>query len=110
MIVGRTVNLKLINGENEVDVIAKVDTGAYSSSIDSSIAVKLDLKSDPIKKKITSASGESERDFYKILISDNNMTTEAMVNIAARDSLKYKMILGRKDISKLNYIVDVNKP
>lgn len=107
--VGRTVELKLINGEYEIDVIAKVDTGAFSSSIDESIAKELNLTDKPVKYMVKSASGSTSRDFFSVLLSDGFLTTETLVNIAVRKHLKYKMILGTQDILDLKYIVDVSE-
>ena len=109
-VIGRNVFVVIDSGKGESawKVLAKVDTGAFSSSISQSLADKLELD-DPVNlTQIRSASGTSERPCYKVRMSILGQAIETQINVANRTGLNYMMILGRKDIAKFKTLVDVN--
>ena len=83
-------------------VEAKVDTGAYRSSLDSGLAQELGLL-DPANiveyKKITNSLGESMRPVVhcQLQLATKQLTTE--VGVIDRSSLRYRAIIGRKDLA-----------
>lgn len=137
-IIGTVEKVKLIGKNNEeVEVEAKIDTGAYSTSIDSELARRLGfgevlekfsnldfseyLVSPENEKKIKdafdrkykqqianiegvavvfSASGSSLRPVVKLEFIMDNERVSSLANIVERKSLKYSMIVGRKDLRK----------
>lgn len=108
-IIGRTVSLILINNNISIEIIAKVDTGAYSSSISMCLFEKLGQMEETKIEVIKSAIGESTRQFYKLKLSNNQICVESEINLSDRTNMKFDMILGRKDISKFGYIIDPSK-
>lgn len=110
MIIGRNVIVSIITPDGEVDILAKVDTGAYSSSLDESFFKKLNLDEKVIKNKmVRNVHGEESRDVYDIDVIIKGMKISSELNVFDRSQMKYKMILGRKDIKKLGALVDVTK-
>lgn len=110
MIIGRNVFVNIITPNGEVKILAKVDTGAYSSSIDSKFFESLDINEDILKNNIVSnVHGSETRNVYKIHLIIKDIKIDSELNVFNRSNMKYKMILGRKDIAKLNAIVDVKK-
>ena len=108
MIIGRTQKIFIIQPDTDLEILAKVDSGSYSSSIDKSLFESLNLSVDSHKSKIVKSShGQTQREFYwlDIIVKGVKITTE--LNIQDRSNLKYKFLLGRKDISQLDALVNV---
>ena len=109
IIVGLTENIKLISSEglNE-EVVAKVDTGATKSSIDTRLAKKLKLGPVIKSKMIKSAHGNQLRPIIEaeILLAGKKIKTE--FTLADRNHMKYKMLIG-VNILKEGFLVDPAK-
>ena len=90
------VTLKGIN--KDIEVRAKLDSGAFRTSIDIHLAKDLDLVNSTKKVPVTSASGESLRPVVNLTfeIGGKKITTQA--SIADRSKLRYPMIVGRRDL------------
>lgn len=139
-IIGPIAKVKLIGKDNsEVEVEAKIDTGAGFSSIDTDLArqlgfgrtmeeyEKLNVSYEQIKSLspeqrkeifknipdlvdtaiIHSASGTTYRPMVSLGIEINELALLAKVSIIDRSSLKYPIILGRKNLGR--FLIDVNK-
>lgn len=112
---------------------AKIDTGAYTSSIHcSDIGVKtidgeqiLCFKlfdnlhpefsehtyqfNDFSKKKIKNSFGEmEERYIIKTMIRIGNKTIRSTLSLSERDNMRYPVLIGRR-LLKGKFIIDVNK-
>jgi hypothetical protein len=110
MVIGRNVTVSIVTPDGDVDILAKVDTGAYSSSIDESFFKSLNLDEKVIKNKmVRNVHGEEQRDVYDIDLIIKDMKISSELNVFDRSKMKYKMILGRQDIVKLGALVDVTK-
>jgi len=87
--------------------VAKVDTGAYRTTICTSLAEKLGLYQIINYKKVRSALGTQERPIIKLsfILDKRLVTTEAFV--ADRKEMKYDLILGRRDLKR--FLIDPAK-
>ncbi len=107
-IIGIKEKIQLIDKQGEkCEVIAKVDTGAYRTSICKSLVKKIGI-TDAIKhKKVRSSLGKKERPIIDLsfLLDKKRVSTEAF--IADRRKMKYDVIIGRKDLKK--FLVDPAK-
>jgi len=137
-VIGTVEKVKLIGKDGkEIEVEAKIDTGADSTSIDTALACALGFEEDlekfqaldlshyqlkpenepSIKKDfeekykpnfsfveglavIFSASGSSLRPIFKITFEMDKVVVISKINVTERDTLKYPMIVGRKDLRK----------
>jgi alpha-L-glutamate ligase-like protein len=124
----------LANPQNRIskEIKAKIDTGAYSTSISNNLAIKLGYEKivnrfsqeaiesfgipnkDNFKHpsfvdvvKINSAHGKTIRPKIKIKLTLGGITFETLATIAGREDLKYEVLVGRRDIRK--FIVDPGK-
>ncbi|HVZ67606.1 MAG TPA: sugar-transfer associated ATP-grasp domain-containing protein [Patescibacteria group bacterium] len=93
-------DVTITNGDLSKTYKAKIDTGAYRSSIDTSIVNDLNLRVVPEEKiYIKSASGTGVRPAVKIdlILADKNIHTIA--SVANRSHLQFPLIIGRRDLN-----------
>ena len=93
--------------KEEYTVFAKIDTGAYRTSIAQSLAEKLQLTDILKYKKVRGALGKEERAIIDLTfeLGGEKIHTEAF--IASRDEMKHDVIVGRRDLKK--FLVDPTK-
>jgi alpha-L-glutamate ligase-like protein len=139
-VIGTVEKVKLIGKEGkEIEVEAKVDTGAGFSSIDTELAKQLGFENTLLEYEKTSinyekikslgkeqrelllkdipdladtaiihsASGTTYRPMVKIDICLSDLVVPAKVSIIDRSSLRYPIIIGKKNLGK--FLIDVNK-
>ncbi len=85
------------NGE-PITVKAKLDTGAFRTSIDRKFAELLDLQILNEKVFVKSASGESFRPTAKTSFILGGKKINTIVSIVDRSNLKYPVIIGHRDM------------
>lgn len=85
------------NGE-PITVKAKLDTGAFRTSIDRKFAELLDLNILSEKVFVKSASGESFRPTAKTSFLLGGKKINTVVSIVDRSNLKYPVIIGHRDM------------
>lgn len=85
------------NGE-PITVKAKLDTGAFRTSVDKKFAELLDLT--PLEEKVfvKSASGESFRPTVKASFILGGKKINTVASIVDRSNLKYPVIVGHRDM------------
>lgn len=83
------------------EVLAKVDTGAWSSSIDRTLAEKIGLvyPSNILwSKAVKSAAGREVRKFINVTYYLAGRKIRTSMSLAKRANLKTQMIVGRRDL------------
>ncbi|MFZ3301259.1 MAG: sugar-transfer associated ATP-grasp domain-containing protein [Microgenomates group bacterium] len=82
-------------------LLAKIDTGAWSSSIDIGLARKLGLlrknKIISTRRKLSSL-GEEERPVISLILKLAGKKMETKVTVADRKLLRYSILIGRTDL------------
>jgi len=88
-----------------VKVYAKVDTGAWRTSIDKGLAKSLGLlKKDNIlwTRKIRTSLGYEERQVIKFVYMLAGRRIETLASISTRSHLRVPIIVGRRDLAGFN--------
>ena len=85
-----------------VEVRAKIDTGAFRSSIDRNLAMKLGLLEDSrilyYRHYRSSLGKQNDRPVVGVTFWLNGKKVITAVNVADRNKLRTKFLLGRKDL------------
>ncbi len=96
-----TVNVR--SGDNgKREILAKVDTGAFRTSIDSSLARELGLMKDRSvlwHDYYWSSLGRERRPVIPITFWLGGRKIETVANVADRSKLKEKLLVGRRDLT-----------
>ena len=94
-----------INHNNQTKLIkAKLDTGAYRTSIDTNLAKDLNLSYSNQKVYVKSASGKAYRQVVKLSFELAGKKVTTLASVVDRSHLKYPMIVGRIDLK--GFLID----
>jgi len=107
-VIGINEPIEILDAEgNRHPTMAKIDTGAYRTTICSSLAEQLGLNQLISHKKVRGALGVEERPIinFSFILDKRLVETEAFV--ADRREMKYDIIIGRKDLKR--FLVDPAK-
>lgn len=100
-------HIEIISPEGKkLGLVAKIDTGAWRTSIDKDLAEELGLLTKGYKSiKTRSSLGTEERKIVPVTIKIKGELISTEVSVAERTDLKYKAIIGRRDIK--NFLISV---
>lgn len=99
--------IKIRTKGKKVRVMAKVDTGAWRTSINRDVAEKLGLlgvENVLWTRRVRSALGVEERPIVSLTFWLAGRKISTPVSVASRSSLRYPVIIGRKDLK--GFLVD----
>ena len=93
------VEIWAAGGEESVEQIAKIDTGATFSSIDDDLAreLKVDLEGAEIAT-ITSAMGKEYRPLVPVRMEVAGETIDTKATVSSRDGMDNQVLVGRRDL------------
>jgi alpha-L-glutamate ligase-like protein len=94
-------------GKERHITFAKIDTGAYRTSIAKSLADKLQLTHILKYKKVRGALGKEERPIIDLVFELDGEKVHTEAFIASREEMKHDVIIGRRDLKK--FLVDPTK-
>lgn len=128
LILGRNDRVDL-PGLGLIDIHAKIDTGAYTSSLHCARAEVVDGKLEFVlldeehpeftgmkftfdefdQREIRSSSGETElRYVIRTTVKIYDRTFRTQFSLSARDNMKFPILLGRR-VLKNRFLIDVSK-
>jgi hypothetical protein len=90
-------------------ILARIDTGAATSSIDLGLASELQLGPLVAKRTVISASGKGMRPVVKASVNIGNRTIRASFTIIHRAHMEYPVLIGR-NILKKDFLIDPSLP
>jgi hypothetical protein len=89
-------------------LLARIDTGATKSSIDSKLVYHLKLGPVISVKKINSAHGTSLRPIIETSIILKRRKIKSLFTVADRSHMKYKILIGR-NVLRQGFLIDPSK-
>lgn len=107
VVVRNLETVTVLSGKKRLPVLAKVDTGAYSTSVDKSLAGELGLLSNGnilYDKKFKSALGTEHRTLVKLVFWLGGKKVVSRAGISDRRGLRRKILIGRRDLK--GYLID----
>ncbi|MDD5396454.1 MAG: 7TM domain-containing protein [Candidatus Moranbacteria bacterium] len=107
MVIGDKENVIVLSPKGPIALVAKVDTGADFSSIDSALAESMGLVKNQLKRRVKNAQGIQVRDTVNIDYVVGNQEINTIVSVADRSQLSTDMIIGRSDMQGL--LIDPNR-
>ncbi len=106
-ILGLLESVTIINNRGvQEKVVARIDTGATSSSIDEHLAEKLDLGPMVRLKLVRSASGSKRRPLIHVRIKIEGKIMEEEFTVADRSHMTYKLLIGQNILKKEKFLID----
>ncbi|MBU0470868.1 MAG: RimK/LysX family protein [Nanoarchaeota archaeon] len=107
VILGLTEQVDLIGNQGQkINIKARIDTGATSSSIDLGLAKELNLGPVVKSKVVKSASGVKKRPIVKAKIILREIEMEEEFTIANRNHMTYQVLIGQNILKKGNFLID----
>ncbi|MBS3114335.1 ATP-dependent zinc protease [Candidatus Woesearchaeota archaeon] len=100
------VNIQFDKGKK--NVIAKIDTGATKSSIDTNLAAELRLGPVIKSKLVKSAHGSKLRPIIEATIELAGKKIKSEFTLADRAHMKYRILIGQ-NILKDGFLIDPTK-
>src|SRR3989338_4935782 len=108
VVIGLTEKVSVHSGKGKKSVIAKIDTGATKSSIDTNLAAKLKLGPVIKSKLIKSAHGSKLRPIIEATIELAGKVIKSEFTLADRAHMKYRILVGQ-NILKDGFLIDPTK-
>lgn len=106
-VVGDRETVVVLSPKGPVTLVAKIDTGADFSAIDSSLADSMGLKHNSLKRRVINAQGTQVRDTASIDFVLGNQEINTIVSLADRSQLSTDMIIGRSDLQ--GFMIDPSR-
>ena len=107
-VIGLVEKVEIRNSEGKKAVVAKIDTGATKSSIDTNLATELKLGPVIKSKLVKSAHGSKLRPIIEATIELAGMKIKSEFTLADREHMKYRILIGQ-NILKDGFLIDPTK-
>ena len=107
-LIGLAEKVNIQHNGGRKNVIAKVDTGATKSSIDTNLAAELKLGPVIKSKLIKSAHGSKLRPIIEATIELAGKKIKSEFTLADRAHMKYRILIGQ-NILKDGFLIDPTK-
>ena len=108
IIIGLTENVSVYCNPDRKGIIAKIDTGATKSSIDTNLAAELKLGPVIKSKLVKSAHGSKLRPIIEATIELAGRKIKSEFTLADRTHMKYRILIGQ-NILKDGFLIDPTK-
>lgn len=107
IVLGAKEKVIVLAPSGPVPIIAKIDTGADFSSIDSSLADSLDLKTNTLKRGVLNTQGRQVRDTVIVEYMIGDKKINSIFSVVDRSNLSTDILIGISDMQ--GFVVDPNR-
>ena len=104
-ILGLTEKVTVVGSEKRV-LVARIDSGATTSSIDKELADELNLGPTIRIKLVKSASGVGKRPIVEAEVNINGSVIKDEFTIADRSHMTYPILIGQNTLKKGQFLID----
>lgn len=108
VIIGLSEDVKIIGPKKSKAIVARIDTGATMSSVDSRLSAELSLGPIIKTKLVKSAHGNKLRPVINVKLKLAGKDLKARFTIADRTHMRYKVLIGQ-NILKKGFLIDPRK-
>lgn len=105
IIIGLAEKVVVHGTDEDREVLARIDTGASVSSIDTHLAAEMRMGPIEEVKTIRSANGKRVRPALSVSVSLAGRDCSGVFTLADRSHMKYEVLIGR-DILKQGFLID----
>jgi hypothetical protein len=102
-VIGYIEQVTLFSNSKKKNILAKVDTGAFRSSIDIKLASELGLEIVDVKR-VRNVAASQTRPLVKLEFSIAGDRIKTTASVADRNHMGYSMIIGSTELK--NFLVD----
>ena len=95
--------------KKSMEVLARIDTGATNSSVDSRLVIELGLGPFKTTKVIKSAHGNSIRPLIEAKVTIHGKEFVSLFSVADRKHMRYKVLIGQNILSNAGFLIDPSK-
>ncbi len=96
--------------KRSMDVLARIDTGATNSAIDSGLVIEIGLGPFRTTKVIKSTHGNSVRPLIEAQLELHDVNMTANFTVAERAHMRYKVLIGQNILTKGRFLIDPCMP
>jgi hypothetical protein len=93
-VVGLTEKVKILSNGKSKQIVARIDTGATMSSIDTNLASELKVGPVVASKMVKSANGAKLRPMVEMTVNLEGHEVTARFTLADRSHMKYRVLIG----------------
>ncbi|MBN1385718.1 ATP-dependent zinc protease [Candidatus Woesearchaeota archaeon] len=104
-IVGLIERVRIFGAKKDCYEIARIDTGATKSSIDTSLAAELGVGPITKTKLVKSASGKSIRPVVDVKVRIGKKNYHGEFTVADRSHMRYRVLIGQNILTQ-GFLVD----
>lgn len=105
-ILGLTEEVTIKSAKCHETVLARIDTGATSSSLDIKLAGRLQLEELKDAKVVKSASGVGKRPVVQAQVSIQGKELSGKFTLANRSHMTYPLLIGQNILKAGRFLVD----
>lgn len=105
ILIGFYERVTILGKDQDKEVMARIDTGATKSSIDSSLAKELELGPVVKSKIVKSAHGRTKRAIISLKIKLDGKEFRGDFTIADRSHMKYRVLIGQNILTR-GFLID----